>query len=100
MPTVSGPDVMAILHTEHQLFSYLGGNVYPGELARLIKPVVQVFKKLLDSPEEKIGWGAASKTTIEKCFSSGLIVHEIDEKFDDNDLRRHFFRFPSPLHAK
>ncbi|KAF3388098.1 hypothetical protein DPV78_012097 [Talaromyces pinophilus] len=100
MPTLSRPDVMAIMHNEDQLFSYLGGNVYPGELARVSKPVVQVFKKLLDSPEEKIGWSAAPKTTIEKCFSSGLIIYEIDEKMDENDPGRDFFRFPSPLHAK
>lgn len=103
MPTLSRPDVMAIMHNEDQLFNYLGVNVYPGELARLSKPVVQIFKKLLDSPEEKIGWSAAPKTTIEKCYSSGLIILEIDESIQgiaENDPRRHFFRFPSPLHAK
>lgn len=97
MPTVSRPAILAILHDEDQLFTYLGENVYPGALARQSKSVIQIFKKLLDSPEEKIGWNAGSKTTIEKCVSNGLIVYEID---DESTPERHFFRFPSPLHAK
>ncbi|RAO72244.1 uncharacterized protein BHQ10_008256 [Talaromyces amestolkiae] len=97
IPTICRPDILAILHDEDQLFTYLGENVYPGALARQSKFVTQIFKKLLDSPEEKIGWNAASKTTIEKCVSNGLIVYEID---DGGTPDGHFFRFPSPLHAK
>jgi hypothetical protein len=87
---------MAIMHNEDRLFNYLGGNVYPERYARDNKAVVRVFKKLLESPEGKIGWDSASKPTIEKCFLYGLLSHEIDVNDPDNDI----FRFPSPLHAR
>jgi hypothetical protein len=57
---------MAITHNDNRLFNYLGENVYPGTYARENKAVVRVFKKLLDSPEAKIGWDSASKAVIEK----------------------------------
>lgn len=87
---------MAVMHNENRLFTYLGENVYPGTYARENKSVVRVFKKLLDSPEGKIGWDSASKAVIEKCFLYGLLSHEIDAEEPDNDV----FRFPSPLHAR
>ena len=52
---------------------------------------------ILEHLRDKANPSFRSKTTIEKCVSNGLIVYEID---DESTPERHFFRFPSPLHAK
>lgn len=96
MLTITKSDLLAITHDEDRLFNCLGDKIYPGSYARDSKVVVNMFRKLLQAPDGKIGWESAARSTIEKCFLNNLIVHEIDQ----TPPHAEGFRFPSPLHAR